>query len=87
MPTPDVILNNFSEIDIFSIAKHPIIAIYKHPADYPSSFVARLWDLTRPTMYIVLRDNINDIRQTIPPVFDRLLPTKQDDPVIYETWI
>lgn len=85
---PDVVLKNFSEIDMQKVAFIPIIAIYKHPTDYPEKYVARIWDILKePTQYIVISDNIEDLRQSIPPGMNRLMPFAQDDPVIVETWL
>jgi len=82
----DTILNNFNEIDIQKLTQ-PLIAIYKHPRDYPEKYVARLWDISKPTQYIVLSDNIDNIRQAIPFWMVRLMPTEWDDPVLVETWL
>lgn len=85
---PDVVLNNFNEVDIRRLAHLPIIAIFKYPADYPEKYVARLWDICKkPTQYIVLEDNIDNLRQAIPPGMLKLMPTEQDDPVLVETWL
>jgi len=85
MNQQDVILDDFSEAN--SLAQYPIIAIYKHPADYPDSYVARIWNLDKPTPYVVLRDSIEQIRQTVPATMKVLMPYKEDDPIICETWI
>lgn len=84
---PDIILNNFQEIDIHKIKQIPIIAVYNHPTDYPDNFVARLWIGNKPSRYVVLCNNIDELRQSIPPWMQKLMPADQDDPVIIETWL
>lgn len=83
----DTVLNNFSEINIREQTCLPIIAIYKHPRDYPGQYVARLWDIDKPTHYIVLNDNIDSLRQIKPLWMTILMPTERDDPVLVETWL
>jgi len=83
----DVILDNFNEINIRLATKMPLIAIYDHPSDYPDKFVARIWDVDIPTRYAVLRDDLESIREVIPPWMVRFVRSDKDDPVIVETWL
>lgn len=65
----------------------PLICIYDHPADYPDNFVARVWDINKPTRLIALADTLEDIRKTIPPSMTRMPRSEKDDPTIVEVWI
>lgn len=84
----DIILEGFLNVNLRQLAHVPIIAVYDNPKDYPGKFVARLWDIrNKPTRYIVLRDSLNDLRQTIPKTLQRLPPTQLDDPILVETYL
>ena len=65
----------------------PLICIYDHPADYPDSFVARVWDASKPTHLVAIADTLEDIRTTIPPNMTRIPRHAKDDPTIVEVWI
>ena len=85
---PDVIVNDFDAIFTMLLARVPIIAIYKNPTDYPNKYVARLWDLDKPTQYIVLRDDLNDLRQrAIPRGMHKFMRAECDAPALVETWL
>ncbi len=69
----------------------PLICVYKNPADYPDKYVARLWDVKRPsakpTDMVVLADTLEEVR-SIKPEWMAITPRQEaDDPVIIETWI
>lgn len=84
----DIIIGNFNSINLKSLCKVPIIAIYKTPKDYPDNYVARLWDINkRVTKYIVLRNSLEDIRKVIPKQMTLVPRSELDDPVIVETWL
>jgi len=71
-----------------NIVKVPIIVVYNGSKDYPDKFVARLWDIdNKPTQYIVLKDTMDEIRETIPHGMIRYEAFMNDDPVIVETWL
>lgn len=65
----------------------PIIVVYKKPSDYPDKYVARLWNLDKPTEVVIIKDTLAEVRSVIPAGFFRLAPSVGDDPVIVETWI
>ncbi len=48
---------SIGEVDLSEL-KFPIIAIYRHPADYPNKYVARVFDITRPTDTVVVKDSL-----------------------------
>lgn len=79
------------EVDNFQpylrTCKLPIITIYKKPIDFSTSYVARLWDITRWTPYIFKAPTLDDVRKAIPTHLTRLERKWDDEPHIIETWI
>lgn len=66
----------------------PIITVYHDPADYPGKYVARLYDIQRPTNMVVVADTYEDVRAAIPAGrMVRLERDAADDPVIVENWV
>lgn len=65
----------------------PLICIYEKPKDYPSGYVARVFDLNRPTLLYWTGDTITRVRDAIPPEMHRIPRSQGDDPAIRETWI
>ncbi len=66
----------------------PIITIYDHPADYPDKFVARVWDVNRPTNLAAVADTYEELLEAIPVnSMVKMARSPGDDPVIMETWI
>ena len=82
----DIELNDFN-FNLHSLAGVPIIAVYNSPSGYPGKYVARVWDINKPTKVIVIRDSLEEIRKTIPSYMKRLAACNMDDPVIVETWL
>jgi len=69
------------------ITRLPLICVYNNPSDYPGKYVARVWDVDRPTNLVAIADSLEEIREAKPPemmIMDRM---QNDDPVIVETWI
>lgn len=52
------------EVD-FTGLKLPIITVYKSPRDYPGCYVARVFDMDKPTNVTITRDNLEDLQQDI----------------------
>jgi hypothetical protein len=61
--------------------------VYVSPRDYPGKFVARAFELDRPTDRVLVADSLADIRELLPPGLTRLARATGDDPVIVETWL
>jgi hypothetical protein len=62
--------------------------IYKHPLDYPQSYVARLFEGERPTGSIVVAPTLALLRdQMIAMWLTRIPRQPADDPVIVEVWV
>lgn len=84
----DDVIMSFKLIDISKYAKlFPVISVYKNPRDYPDKYVARLWDEKRDTNKIVIKNSLDEIRNSIPDSFLRMQPDEKDDPVIIEVYI
>ena len=82
-------INTFAQVDLSQL-KAPIIVIYDNPSDYKGYFVARVWDLDKPTDTLMLKKVLRKIREDIKanlPNMVTLARAKSDDPVIVETWI
>lgn len=83
----DKIVEQFDMSIINAETNMPLICIYKHPADYPCQYIARLWNLQKPTNIIAMADTLEEIRESLPPDVVRLNRSEKDDPCIVETWI
>ena len=57
----DKTLPAFRWEQIRAAAKVPLICVYENPADYPGKYVARLWDLQRPTGFVMVADSLEDV--------------------------
>lgn len=83
----DKIVEKFRPEQMRSLSRLPIICIYEHPEDYPTKYVARLWNLERPTPLAAVADTLEEIRATIPAGMVSITRSETDDPCIVETWI
>jgi len=67
-----------------------IWTVYEHPQDQPEKFVARRWIATpepKPTDDVFFADDLEGLRQQLPPGLARIARQAGDDPVIVESWI
>lgn len=87
MERNDITVERFNLNQIRRTSRAPIICVYNSPADYPEKFVARLWDLDKPTRYIAVAETLEEIRETIPEDMIRFCRDERDDPCIVESWI
>lgn len=84
----DRIVTRFEYGRIAKMTVLPLIVIYNHPADYPDKYVARLWDVGRPTNMAALADDYDGILEAIPTgQMVSLGRGEKDDPTIVEVWI
>ena len=65
----------------------PVITIFWNPKDLPNKYVARVFDLDRPTMLAAVADTLEDIRSCVPEGMVRFPRTEKDDPVVVESWM
>lgn len=84
----DRVVSRFNYARLVSTTTLPIIAVYKHPEDYPDKYVARAFDLQQPTNLVAVADDYDGILGAIPTGdMVRLERSEKDDPAIVETWI
>lgn len=84
----DRIINRFDYAKLVKTTTMPLITVYAHPADYPDKYVARVWDLDRPTNLAAVADDHEGILQAIPTAqMTRMDRSPKDDPCIVEVWI
>jgi hypothetical protein len=86
MENRDRLVSSFSEINLKDY-KMPIICIFSSPTDYPEMYVARVFDVDKPTNNILMRTNLEAIRSEIPNGFSLVQRSSSDDPKVVETWI
>lgn len=87
----DILLDSIrDDIDLRTISNFPMISIYYNPKDYPGKYVARVFDIrpgeVRPTRYIMLNDNLEELRSAMPVEFSYMDKTPKDDPELLEVW-
>ena len=87
MESEDKVVQTFDMRRILKRTRLPLICVYKNPADYPGKYVARLWDVDKPTTLVVLANSLEQIRAVRPPEMIIMQRQINDDPVIVETWI
>ena len=62
--------------------------IYDHPKDYPNSYVARRWELDRPTTDIIVCPRLDAIRHEMQiRGLACLARNPNDDSKIVECWV
>lgn len=79
-----------NEIDLSLCRKVdlPLVTVYYNTSDFPGKYLARLWDMDKPTPYAVVRDTLDLIRLSIPTSFMSNLGRQPlDDPNIVEVWL
>lgn len=66
----------------------PLITVYRNPRDFPGKWVARLFDLNRPTPIMAIADSHGELLKALPPSGMVRMPRRpDDDPVIEEVWM
>ncbi len=84
----DHIVNRFDYARLVKQATMPIITVFKSPTDYPDKYVARVFDLDRPTHLAAVADTYEELLEAIPTrQMVRLERNPKDDPAIVETWL
>lgn len=67
-----------------------IWVVYDRPTDFPDAFVARKWDMDRPTAEVLTADTLAEIRKKVRAALPggvMMLRSTLDDPKIVETWL
>ena len=84
----DRIVARFDYGRLAKMTTMPLIVVFKNPSDYPDKYVARVFDLQRPTFLVAISDDYASLLGAIPTgQMVRLERSEQDDPCIVETWI
>lgn len=82
-------VKSFYEVDVSDL-KQMIICVYKGPEDYPDKCVARIFDGTKPTNIVIIRESVEEIREDIIKRFPDKIPfarCKGDCKSIVESWV
>lgn len=87
MGNGDKVIQTFEMRELLTITTLPLICVYKNPSDYPGKYVARLWDIDKPTNIVALADTYEEILAKKPINMVIMQRTGGDDPVIVEAWI
>jgi hypothetical protein len=61
--------------------------IYDNPSDYPGQFVARRFQMNRPTADVLTAGSLEAVRALLPAGLVRLERTQHDQPHIVEVWV
>ena len=85
---PDKQVESAYQID-FREMKFPIIAVYQNPEDYPGMYVARVWEVDRPTNVVIVKKDSDGLQQDIATHTGMAwLPrSPKDHKVLVGTWI
>lgn len=84
----DRIINRFDYGRLAKQVTFPVITVYKNPTDYPDKYVARAFDMARPTCMVAVADTYEELLTAIPvQSMARMERNPKDDPAIMETWI
>lgn len=87
MKEADITVQEFSEALTRKMTSLPLITIYHGPDDYPDKYVARLWDLDRPTRYVAVAESLEKIQETVPKNMLLLGRRPEDDPCVLEAYV
>jgi len=64
--------------------------VYDRPADYPTGFIARRWEITRGYVHwtadSIKGDTLQAVRRKLPRGLVKLTRAPEDDPRIVEAW-
>lgn len=85
MRNKDVIIESFNQVNV-SRMKMPFIVIYDHPKDYLNSYVARLFDVNKPTNVVIVSKNLEELRNEIPKGMVKFNRENEDDEKIIESY-
>ncbi len=84
----DRIVKRFDYARLVRQTTLPVITVYNSPTDYPGKYVARVFDVDKPTTLAAVADTYEGLLEAIPTGnMVRLERNPQDDPVIVETWV
>lgn len=82
-------VGSFKDVDAGGL-KQLIICVYRFPEDFPDKCIARIFDGTKPTNIVIIRESVEEIREDIIKSFPDKIPfarCKEDCKSIVESWI
>jgi hypothetical protein len=83
----DVILDYFNT-ETLNQCRVALITVYdKTTSDYPNKYIARLFDVNKPTKFILVKDSLEDLKSLIPDYMHGMNRRSNDDPVILEIYL
>jgi hypothetical protein len=85
MKNKDVIIESFNQVNV-SRMKMPFIVIYEHPIDYSENYVARLFDINKPTNIVILSNDLQTLRNKIPKGMVKFNREKEENKTIVESY-
>ena len=85
---PVKLITSTKELDTSNL-KVPVIVVYEHPDDYPEYYVARVFNVDKPTDTIMLKDKLSEIQDDIRANTDMMFMLRgvEDEPCIVGVWI
>ena len=84
----DRIVTRFNYARLVKQTTMPIIMIFESPEDYPGKYVARVFDVDKPTNLAAVADTYEELLEAIPTgQMLRMERAPNDDPAIVETWV
>lgn len=86
MEYPDITLNHINDSPLADFTL-PLVAICKHPLDFPNKYVGRIWNVNHPSRFLIIADTYEELLAKKPHWMVILPRDKDDDPCIMESWI
>lgn len=84
----DRIVTHFDYAKLVRHTTLPVIAVFKHPDDYPGKWVARVFDVNRPTRLVAIADTHEELLRIMPmQKMVRFNRDPKDQTSIVESWI
>ena len=85
---PVKLITSIKELDTSNL-KVPVIVVYEHPDDYPEYYVARVFNMDKPTDTIMLKKKLSEIQDDIRANTDMMFMLRgvEDDPCIVGAWM
>jgi len=75
----DKTVRNFDAVDLTDLT-FPNIVVYYNTLDYPNVYVARLFDMDKPTNVVIVKDRFEEIKKSIPRFISNKIERSHNDP-------
>lgn len=60
----DTLLMSIAQVDMDEL-RFPVIAVHEDPNDYPGKYVARIFDMDRPTTLVIVKESLAELQRDI----------------------